>query len=130
MECDLLMAGPKRAELIKNPAKVKIPQCPVHNVDMIFYADVGKWLCSEDADCKITAYPKREAGKGDPVQATGELTLVKVMYGQKVNQFIIRSDNNVLVDITELVQDTLMAEVAGPYGTDVILRFRNVVESE
>lgn len=94
---------------------VKKPPCPVHRVAMVYYPEFGHWRCPEEG-CKLRAFP--EEGSTRPITGKGKITLIREStQGRKKDLYWLRSDNGVLMDITNVIGSYPDIEFSG--GTPV-----------
>lgn len=90
--------------------KVKKPPCPVHRVAMVIQPELGYWKCPEEG-CKLRAYP--EEGATRSITGKGKITLVREQKKGAHDQFFLRSDNGVLMDISRIMGSGVEVEYSG-----------------
>jgi hypothetical protein len=106
------------------------PKCPKHKYTMHYSVERGAWACP-DPDCKMVAYPDTDTSTGKPILGRGGLQLIIDVgpQGQDTSEdtfrLWLRADNNVMLEITDLVQS--FDHKSGEEGTWVELDCRSVV---
>lgn len=115
-----------KGAMIRNPAKVKKPFCPVHTTKaMIFNSIRSVWEC-EFSDCKIIAHPREEAEQGRVTLGKGEVTLRMVCQEGKAPSIVLISDDNIALDITNLVS---VDEIVSSFQMNDVMRSANVMDN-
>lgn len=96
------------------PADVNIPKCPIHDTHMKFSVEDFAWAC-QNTGCRQIAYPEAEIGRGKVIMGSGPITLIIYHQTDGTDHYMLRCmENNVIINITDLVQTISVNGKAGP----------------
>lgn len=87
------------------------PQCQLHGLVMEYNPLVNLWECVVDG-CDQKAWPRQDISRGKPVLGSGtlELALVDDPEGNRNGRVLIRSEDNIIIDLTDNIIDEPQVE--------------------